>query len=96
MLRFVRFAALFSLSLAVLCDQSAFAQKKKNKKPKSRNDKQAFLDAKSAGPDFQVQGEYVGAIGKTKTGRRSSPWETVSSTPSCTPKDCPVPVGTAR
>ncbi len=36
---------------------------------KRRNHKQAFLTAKSAGPDFAVQGEYVGTIGKgTKLG----------------------------
>lgn len=29
----------------------------------SAQDKKAFLDAKEAGPDFQVQGEYVGKLG---------------------------------
>jgi 3-keto-disaccharide hydrolase len=68
MLRFARYAALFAIALAVVSDHSADAQKKR-KKRKPRNEKQVFLDAKSAGPDFQVQGEYVGTIGKgTKTG----------------------------
>ena len=33
---------------------------------KAQNAKTSFLDAKSAGPDFGVQGEYVGTIGKER------------------------------
>ena len=58
--RFLRFGLLLSVAVSLLTADSAMAKK---------NPKQAFLDAKSAGPDFQVQGEYVGTIGKaTKTG----------------------------
>ena len=32
------------------------------------NPKQAFLDAKEAGPDFQLQGEYVGKVGDQSFG----------------------------
>ena len=32
----------------------------------AQNAKTSFLDAKSAGPDFKVQGEYVGTIGKER------------------------------
>ena len=57
----------YSLCVAVIGGISASttvdAQKKK------RNRKTAYLDAKSAGPDFAVQGEYVGKIGNgTKLG----------------------------
>lgn len=33
-----------------------------------KNTKQAFLDADSAGPDFAVQGEYRGTLGKAEVG----------------------------
>jgi hypothetical protein len=33
---------------------------------RAQNAKTSFLDAKSAGPDFGVQGEYVGTIGKQR------------------------------
>ena len=32
------------------------------------NPKQAFLDGKEAGPDFQLQGEYVGKVGDQSFG----------------------------
>jgi len=64
MLRYVRIAAVIAVVLAMLNDNPAHAQRVKR-----RDTKRAFLDAKTAGPDFQVQGEYVGTIGKgTKTG----------------------------
>jgi hypothetical protein len=63
MLRYVRLAIAITIALAMLNDNPAHAQRAK------RNTKRAFLDAKSAGPDFHVQGEYVGTIGKkTKAG----------------------------
>ena len=37
------------------------------------NPKQAFLDGKEAGPDFQLQGEYVGKVGSSRSVLRSSP-----------------------
>ena len=52
--------SIFATTILLLaCVSTANAQK----------NKQVFLDAKKAGPDFAVQGEYVGVIGnKTKLG----------------------------
>ena len=55
---------LWSLSVALTCVLAAavtVAQEQPNKKL-------AFLDAKEAGPDFQIQGEYLGKIGDYPVG----------------------------
>ncbi|GAB4145016.1 MAG: hypothetical protein Tsb009_16940 [Planctomycetaceae bacterium] len=59
MMQLLRKSLVAALLLAFMSTTSTFGQK----------NKKVFLDAKSAGPDFAVQGEYVGIIGKkTKLG----------------------------
>jgi len=66
MLRLVCLSAVTAILFGGVGTDVVPAQKKGKKK---RRTKQAFLDAKTAGPDFTVQGEYVGKIGKgTKLG----------------------------
>ena len=50
------FLSLIALMLALLSSSAIPAQ----------NPKEAITDAEKAGPDFLVQGEYEGAIGKDK------------------------------
>lgn len=68
MRRFLRLSIAAGLILGLTALAGEAAQKKKKNKKRNKT-KTAFLDAKSAGADFQVQGEYVGKIGTgTKLG----------------------------
>src|SRR5262245_48796890 len=59
------FAAVAAFFAGILAINSADAQQKDT--PQKKTDS-AFTSEKDAGPDFQVQGEYVGTSGSEKAG----------------------------
>src|SRR5581483_5228739 len=60
--------ALLAILLGMLPGNAQDKKKADDKKPAVKKPAEVFTDAKEAGPDYLVQGEYVGTLGKDKLG----------------------------